>query len=66
MTLQKNITNKSWEIDSQIPTEPELMEMYNVGRETVRKAVAMLVQEGILYRNVVSVHLSGAILHLLH
>lgn len=44
------IIQRIWKIDSQIPTELELMDMHKVGRETVRKSVAMLVQEGILYR----------------
>lgn len=52
--IKSDITSKimkhEWHTDNQIPTEPELMTMYKAGRETVRKAVAMLVQEGILYR----------------
>jgi len=48
--ITDKIANLFWKIDSQIPTESELMEIYKVGRETIRKAVAMLVQEGILYR----------------
>lgn len=48
--ITDNIMQGHWKIDSQIPTEMELMDMYRVGRETVRKSVAMLVQEGILYR----------------
>lgn len=52
--VKKDITSKimqhEWKIDSQIPTELDLMDMHKVGRETVRKAVAMLVQEGMLYR----------------
>lgn len=48
--INSKIVQHEWEIDSQIPTEIELMNTYNVGRETVRKAVAMLVQEGSLYR----------------
>jgi len=52
--VKKDITDKirqhEWKIDSQIPTETELMNLYKVGRETVRKAVAMMVQEGTLYR----------------
>jgi len=48
--INAKIAEQLWRIDSQIPTEPELMDMYKAGRETVRKAVAMLVQEGVLYR----------------
>ncbi len=48
--INEKILGHIWDIDSQIPTEPELMEMYKAGRETVRKAVALLVQEGVLYR----------------
>jgi len=48
--IASKIMKHEWKTDSQIPTEPELMNMYKAGRETVRKAVAMLVQEGTLYR----------------
>jgi len=48
--INAKIVEQIWSIDSRIPTELELMDMYNAGRETVRKAVAMLVQEGVLYR----------------
>lgn len=45
-----NIKNKVWDLDSKIPTERELCEMYNVSRITVRQALKELEDEGYLYR----------------
>lgn len=45
-----NIKNKVWELDSKIPPERELCEMYNVSRITVRQALKELEDEGYLYR----------------
>jgi GntR family transcriptional regulator len=36
-------------VDRQIPPEQELMDQFEVGRETIRKAIDMLVREGYLY-----------------
>jgi GntR family transcriptional regulator len=44
------IRNHFWLVDQQIPTEQELMDQYQVGRETIRKAVEQLVTEGYLYK----------------
>ncbi|MFZ5351707.1 MAG: GntR family transcriptional regulator [Bacillota bacterium] len=48
--LKDKIKNGVWEVDSQIPTEKSLMEEYEVGRATVREALALLVNEGYLYK----------------
>lgn len=45
-----NIKNKVWEMNSKIPAERELCEMYNVSRITVRQALKELEDEGYLYR----------------
>jgi GntR family transcriptional regulator len=47
-SLLKNIQNQTWRPYSLIPTEQELMDMFNVSRTTIRQAVNMLVQEGLL------------------
>lgn len=48
--IVEKIENNIWSVDEQIPSEKELMRLNDVGRETVRKAVAMLVQEGYLIK----------------
>lgn len=48
--LIDKIKNGTWPVDSQIPTEKDLMEEYNIGRATVREALSKLVQEGYLYK----------------
>ncbi|KKI93694.1 GntR family transcriptional regulator [Bacillus sp. SA1-12] len=44
----KRIQEKEWTPNSMIPTENELMIEFNVSRTTIRQAVSILVQEGIL------------------
>lgn len=39
-----------YQVDGQIPTEPELCELYGVSRITVRKAITDLVKDGVLTR----------------
>lgn len=46
--LVKNIMNQTWRPHTLIPTETELMEMFDVSRTTIRQAISMLVQEGLL------------------
>lgn len=46
--LLKNIQNKVWEPYSLIPTETELMKIFGVSRTTIRQAINMLVQDGLL------------------
>ena len=48
--ITKEITSGRWEINSQIPTERELMEKYEVGRATIRQAIDLLVNQGYLYK----------------
>lgn len=48
--LKKKITGGEWPEESLIPTENNLMKTYAVGRETVRRAVLRLVNEGYLFR----------------
>jgi DNA-binding FadR family transcriptional regulator len=46
--LRENITSGRWPLNSQIPTEPELMAELGVGRSTVREAVRSLSTLGML------------------
>ncbi|WP_263262114.1 GntR family transcriptional regulator [Pseudomonas sp. RIT-PI-S] len=39
-----------YQVDQQIPTEPDLCELYGVSRITVRKAITDLVKDGVLTR----------------
>ncbi|MBE0425260.1 MAG: GntR family transcriptional regulator [Nitrospirae bacterium] len=48
--LKKKIENNEWPVGSQIPTEQELCEMFNVSRATVRTAILELVRQGYLKR----------------
>lgn len=48
--ILKKIEADMWSIGSQIASEKELMEQNDVGRETVRKAISILVQEGYLIK----------------
>lgn len=48
--LISKIKEGKWEIDTQIPTEKELMNEYKVGRATVREAVSLLENQGYLYK----------------
>ncbi len=48
--ILEKIKNGTYAVDAQIPTEKEFMEIYNLGRATVREAVAALVREGYLYK----------------
>lgn len=48
--IKKKIENNEWIVGSQIPTEQELCNMFNVSRATVRTAVLELVRQGYLKR----------------
>ena len=48
--LRLNITGGLWPEGTLIPAETSLMKQYGVGRETVRRAVLRLVNEGYLFR----------------
>lgn len=46
--LAERIKKQIWTPNSLIPTEQELMKEFNVSRTTIRQAVSLLVQEGLL------------------
>nr|WP_236071146.1 GntR family transcriptional regulator [Streptomyces polyasparticus] len=48
--LRRRISDERWSIGTKLPTEPELAGTYAVGLNTVRRAVGLLVDEGIVVR----------------
>lgn len=46
--IKRKIEEKEWKEHRKVPAEAELVELYNVSRVTVRKALALLVEEGYL------------------
>ena len=46
----EKIKSDQWEVNSQIPSEKELMKTYEVGRATVREAISVLVNKGYIYK----------------
>lgn len=46
--LQQKITDGVYEIGQKLPTEPELMELFGVGRSTIREAVRNLSHMGMV------------------
>ncbi len=46
--LQELICSGKYEIGQQLPTEPELMQQFGVGRSTIREAVRLLVNGGLV------------------
>jgi len=48
--LRARIVSGEWPVGARIPTEPSLVEMLGVGRNTVREAVQSLVHSGLLER----------------
>jgi DNA-binding FadR family transcriptional regulator len=46
--LREQITNGKYKVNDKLPTEPELMAEFGVGRSSVREATKSLVQSGIL------------------
>ncbi|MCR2823485.1 GntR family transcriptional regulator [Lederbergia panacisoli] len=48
--LRENIESGIWKPSDIIPSENQLMQEYNISRNTVKKAIENLVQDGILYR----------------
>ncbi len=48
--LKKKIESEEWSLGSQIPTEEDLCNTYNVSRATVRGAISELVKEGYLVK----------------
>lgn len=48
--IEEMISNRTWSVGTQIPTEAELCEQFSVSRMTVNKAIRDLVNEGKLER----------------
>lgn len=48
--LRANITDGRWPVGSRIPTEPQLVDDLGASRNTIREAVGVLVQAGMLRR----------------
>ena len=48
--IKEQIGCKIWQLDEMIPSEYELADMYGISIGTVKKALSVLVDEGILYR----------------
>ena len=48
--LHSKIVHGEWQPGDMIPTESELIEQYEVSRMTVRQALDILVNEGLIYR----------------
>jgi GntR family transcriptional regulator len=48
--IKEDIKNEKYERGRKIPSEKQLMEIYELSRDTVRKALSILVQEKILYK----------------
>lgn len=46
--LHSKIQNSTYSIGEQLPTEPELMEYYEVSRITIRKAINLLVEDRLI------------------
>lgn len=46
--LEEMILNGTYKINDKLPTEPELMEMFQVSRNSIREAIQSLVQVGLL------------------
>lgn len=46
--MYRNIESGLWPLSQKIPTEPELVESFQVGRNTVREAIKALVHTGML------------------
>jgi len=48
--IRSKIQSGEWPVGQQIPSERELVNIFNVSRATVRQGIENLVKEGILYR----------------
>lgn len=48
--LRSKISTGEYKIDQQLPTESELMAYFNMSRQTIRKSLAELEHEGLIYR----------------
>lgn len=54
--LEKAIHSKEYQVGDFLPTEQELVETFQVSRDTIRKALALLVEEGLVKK----IHGSGS------
>ena len=54
--LEKAIHSKEYQVGDFLPTEQELVETFKVSRDTIRKALALLVEEGLVKK----IHGSGS------
>ena len=48
--IKLQIADKVWKLDEMIPSENELAAVYDISVGTVKKALSVLVEEGVLYR----------------
>ena len=48
--IKLQIADKIWKLDEMIPSENELAVVYDISVGTVKKALSVLVEEGVLYR----------------
>ena len=48
--IKLQIADKLWKLDEMIPSENELAAVYDISVGTVKKALSVLVEEGVLYR----------------
>ena len=53
-SLRARIAEAEWGADQKLPNERELAQEYGVARNTVRRAISELSEQGILTRHVVS------------
>lgn len=49
-TLEKEIIERKYNDDKKLPTEEELMKVFQVSKNTIRKAIDVLVSNGYVYR----------------
>ena len=50
--IKKDIDEKRWAIGQKLPSERDLAEQFMVSRMTLRQAISLLVEEGVLERRV--------------
>ena len=50
--IKKDIDESRWKIGERLPSERDLAEQFQVSRMTLRQAISLLVEEGVLERRV--------------
>lgn len=50
--IKKDIDEHRWAIGERLPSERDLAEQFEVSRMTLRQAISLLVEEGVLERRV--------------